>query len=180
MTYNYDTLIELPEVTISIQRQALAPKRIIAQARIPRSPIGIGAELDITSPEVQQSIGRIIMTIAHTLAPGILLPRAREIADTIGDQPAAWRISRGRRTLGTCNSRREISLSAACLFLPQHLRDYIVIHELAHLREMNHSPRFHALCNHYCNGREKELQTQLRLFKWPFPPRIRRQKTNLT
>lgn len=174
MIYADDTLIELPEVAIALHRQSLAPTRIMAQARMPRSPIGIGTDLNISSPDVQQAIGRIVMKIAHTLAPGILLPRARQIADNIGDHPTAWRISRGRRTLGTCNSRREISLSAACLFLPQHLRDYIIMHELAHLQEMNHSPRFHALCNSYCHGHEKDMQAQLRAFRWPLPPRISR------
>ncbi len=108
------------------------------------------------------------------LAPRILLPRAREIAGRVGAAPASWRVYSGRRVLGSCNSRGEVALSCACVFLPPELRDFIVCHELAHLTEMNHSARFHSLCDLYLGGNEKFLIGQLRRFQWPLPPRVRR------
>ena len=53
------------------------------------------------------------------------------------------------------------------VFLPTHLRDYIIYHELAHLSEMNHSPRFHALCDAYCRGNESRYIRELNSFRWP-------------
>lgn len=53
------------------------------------------------------------------------------------------------------------------VFLPQELRDYIICHELAHLSEMNHSPRFHALLDSYLDGREAMLAARLRAYSWP-------------
>jgi predicted metal-dependent hydrolase len=53
------------------------------------------------------------------------------------------------------------------MFLPEHLIRYIICHELAHLTHMNHSPEFHALCNQYCDGQEKQLEQQLRQFRFP-------------
>lgn len=175
MLYTPQTRIEMPEFTIAFGIQHHTPGRIIAQARIPLSPLEVPPETDFNSILVQESLGKIVMKIAARIAPEILLPRARQLATDAGIQPqAGWRIASGRRILGTCSSRGQISLSAACVFLPQHLRDYIVWHELAHLSEMNHGPRFHAICNHYCGGREKELTAQLRRFQWPLPPKIRR------
>jgi len=40
---------------------------------------------------------------------------------------------------------RDLNFNYKILFLPPHLQDYVIVHELAHLRELNHSPRFWAL-----------------------------------
>jgi len=43
---------------------------------------------------------------------------------------------------GSCSARKNINLSTRLLFAPPDIRDYIIIHELAHLVELNHSDRF--------------------------------------
>jgi len=47
-----------------------------------------------------------------------------------------------RRSWGSCSSLGNLNFSYKLIFLPPHLRDYVVIHELCHLRELNHSDRF--------------------------------------
>ncbi len=46
---------------------------------------------------------------------------------------------------GSCSSASNINLSTRLLFTPPEIQDYVILHELAHLIEMNHSPRFWAL-----------------------------------
>lgn len=52
------------------------------------------------------------------------------------------RLSRAKTRWGSCNSQGVIHLNWRLVQLPLELVDYVVIHELAHLIEMNHSPAF--------------------------------------
>ncbi len=45
---------------------------------------------------------------------------------------------------GSCSSARSLSFSWRLIFAPDYVRDYVVAHEVAHLREMNHGARFWA------------------------------------
>ena len=53
-----------------------------------------------------------------------------------------FRLSQAKTRWGSCNSRGVISLNWRLIQLPLHLVDYVVVHELAHLIEMNHSKAF--------------------------------------
>ncbi len=58
---------------------------------------------------------------------------------------AAIGIRNQRTRWGSCSSKGRINFSYKIALLPPHLADYIIVHELCHLGEMNHSPRFWAL-----------------------------------
>ena len=75
-------------------------------------------------------------------ADTVLTPQLRSLADEYGFRVGkiSFRIQRGR--WGSCARARDISLNAQLLFLtPEEVR-YVLIHELCHTREMNHSARF--------------------------------------
>lgn len=71
-------------------------------------------------------------------------------------------IRAARTKWGCCTGRNNISLSLFLMTLPEHLQDYVIIHELCHTVHHNHSARFHALADKCLGGREKELQRELR------------------
>lgn len=50
-----------------------------------------------------------------------------------------------RSRWGSCSRDKNLSFSYKVAFLPDHLRDYIIVHEICHLKEMNHGKRFWGL-----------------------------------
>ncbi len=62
---------------------------------------------------------------------------------------------------GSCSRQGNLNFSYKLLYLPSELRDYVIVHELCHLKEMNHSPRFWALVGQTVPN-YKDLRHQLR------------------
>jgi predicted metal-dependent hydrolase len=58
---------------------------------------------------------------------------------------------------GSCSSDKNLNFNYKILFLPPELVDYIVVHELCHLAEMNHSWRFWQLVGHTIPDYKKRI-----------------------
>ena len=160
--------IVLPDVTFELRSQSVAPDRILARPSLPVTYLEIGTDIDLdTDRQATLLVNDMLLRLARRIAPQVLLPHARRLAAHTGHAPMAWQVSNGHRTLGVCNAKGIISLSYVLVFLPAELRDFVILHELAHLLEMNHSPRFHKLLDTYVNGREAELTAALRTYSWP-------------
>ncbi len=166
--YHIGQSLATPELTVNIVAQRAAPDKIMLRGKMPAYEIMVGSNRDMQSHDTMVTISKILDRIGQSVAPSILLPQARLVAERIGRQPLMWTISNGHRTLGHCDAQGVIALSHALVFYPPELREYVICHELAHMTELNHSTHFHEICNAYCNGREKELQARLRAFKAPF------------
>ncbi len=102
-----------------------------------------------------------------TLAPGAKLPfrgQAHEVRDflkrearalceasaleygaRLGVLPARITMRDTASRWGSCSAARAVSFSWRLIFAPDFVRDYVVAHEVAHLKEMNHGPRFWTL-----------------------------------
>lgn len=70
-------------------------------------------------------------------------------------------IKNQRKVWGSCSSKRNLNFNYKLLFLESALADYVVVHELCHLREMNHSKKFWDLVGSILpdyNDRRRELK----------------------
>jgi len=89
-------------------------------------------------------------TDAATLLERALRDKARQVfterlahyAPALGVAQPPLRLSSARTRWGSCSRHGAIALNWRLVFMPPPIVDYVVCHELAHLREMNHSPRF--------------------------------------
>lgn len=76
--------------------------------------------------------------------------RVAHYAALLNVMPRAIRLSSARTQWGCCTARGTVHLSRQLVKLPLRLIDYVVVHELAHLREMNHSAAFWCLVETAC------------------------------
>ena len=71
-----------------------------------------------------------------------LASRARRLAARIGHNVARVTVRDTKSRWGSCSGRGNLSFSWRLIFAPESVLDYVVAHEVAHLAEMNHGPRF--------------------------------------
>ncbi|MBQ1773739.1 MAG: DUF45 domain-containing protein [Prevotella sp.] len=80
----------------------------------------------------------------------IVKPLCTRYAKLMGVHPSGYVIKTMTSRWGRCNVRTgEIAFSIYLLLLPEWCIEHVVVHELAHLIEANHGPRFHALMDQY-------------------------------
>lgn len=97
----------------------------------------------------QKAISDYLMQIAKKILPKrvsywgemmSLCPTAIKIKNYKSSSTARW---------GTCNGLGQITLNCKLVQLPEKLMDYVVIHELCHLKNLNHSEEFWAQVSRY-------------------------------
>ena len=91
-----------------------------------------------------------IETDLKQLARVELIPRLHELAAEHGLSVAAVSIRNQRSRWGSCARNGNIALNFRLVQMPQPIRDYVLIHELMHIRQQNHSRRFWRLVEAAC------------------------------
>jgi predicted metal-dependent hydrolase len=93
---------------------------------------------------------KVLETAIREHARHVLGERLAVHAPRLGAATPPLRLSSARTRWGSCNHRGGITLNWRLAFLPPAVADYVVCHELAHLREMNHGPRFWSIVEQLC------------------------------
>lgn len=93
-----------------------------------------------------------------------LPPRLAALAALHGFQYKRVFIKNNRSNWGSCSSLGNINLNLRLVSLPEELQDYVMLHELCHLKYLNHSPQFHALLESVCPG-HRALEKQIKQYK---------------
>ncbi|MBR5704228.1 MAG: M48 family metallopeptidase [Bacteroidales bacterium] len=108
--------------------------RIVVRRRRPRRKLK-------ETPEVAE-----LRKQAKAYLPG----RLAELAAEYGFSYNQVRIKHNVSNWGSCSVKGNINLNLNLMRLPQDLQDYVMLHELCHLKHMNHGPKFHALLESVC------------------------------
>lgn len=107
----------------------------------------------LTAPFPAHGVQKLVENQLRRLAAPILKYRTLELSKQLQIPIGLISIRDQRSRWGSCSSRGTVSLSWRLAQMPDWVRDYIIVHELMHRREMNHSVRFWhrvwEVCPHY-------------------------------
>lgn len=123
--------------------------------------------LDCEKEEYQKHFWNGISYFMRKEAKRILPERTKQLAEKFGFTFANVKIQSSKTRWGSCSSKKTINFSLYLLLLPQHLVDYVILHELCHTKEMNHGIKFWMLMDEVTVGKSKSLRLELKKYHMP-------------
>ena len=117
-------------------------------------------------------IKEICIKTYRRLARAHITSSVAQIAAHMGVTPASVKINSAKTRWGSCSARRGLNFSWRLVMAADDVIDYVVVHELAHIFEMNHSAKFWAIVEQVLpdykqrQAKLKELQKRLATEDW--------------
>jgi len=157
IVYNHDEFVKIYGQLF--QLKIYQEERKSCSAKINKQNIVIIKVPEQISIQDQHSlIGQVLSRVFASYFLEDITNRVKYYNRTFFQEPLeSVKLKNNQTNWGSCSSEKNINLSSRLLFAPTDVLDYVIIHELAHLKEMNHSSRFWKIVRDIMpNYKEKE------------------------
>lgn len=121
--------------------------------RIIEVPAGFSASNVVS----QKALRDVLVEVLREEAKILLPQKLSYFSDQYGFHFHKVTIKHNSSNWGSCSRAGNINLNLNLIRLPEPLCDYVLLHELCHLKEPNHGPRFHALLERLCLSNIRHL-----------------------
>jgi predicted metal-dependent hydrolase len=129
---------EVPYLGLPLRLQLRKATRVQATVEPATSELWIA----LPDPHSEANVRQAAVALYRRLALEHFAARIDHYCPTLNVRPARLLLSNARSSWGSCKHNGEVRLNWRLLQTPQHVIDYVVVHELVHLKHMNHSRRF--------------------------------------
>ncbi|WP_035055921.1 M48 family metallopeptidase [Andreprevotia chitinilytica] len=123
------------------------PRTLIADAA--RSRLD-DTTLALAAPDEHDALAKAFTRFCQRAARNYFQQRVPYWAERMGLQPRRVLLTSAKSRWGSCTASGDVRLSWRLMQAPLAVIDYVIVHELAHLAELNHSPRFWAVVETIC------------------------------
>ena len=117
----------------------------------------VNASVDPSSVIPQKALRDVLAEVLREEAKILLPQKLSYFAGQYGFKFRKVTIKHNSSNWGSCSRAGNINLNLNLIRLPEPLCDYVLLHELCHLKEPNHGPRFHALLERLCLSNIRHL-----------------------
>lgn len=149
-------LAKMPKSSAVIEGGEISIRGIAHRIVRTGKPRGVTATGEIDGKPVlfvggtREHLGRRTADFLKKLARTELEEAVARHAGALGRTVTAISMKDTRSRWGSCTAQGRLSFSWRIVMAPDHVIDYLAAHEVAHLEEMNHGPRFWSLCRRLC------------------------------
>ena len=161
---NYRTDTEFFKLSLVSGRR----ERFLSRSELGEMQIICPPDADFSDHKLQEWLRKVIEEALRRNAKILLPPRLYALSLQHGLTYKSVKINSSSGRWGSCSARGNINLSYYLVLLPQHLIDYVLLHELAHTREMNHGERFWVLLDRFTDGKALALRNELKQYRTEF------------
>ena len=162
-----DEKSRLQTLTFNVEARPVVRKNIYFSLKAGTLAIEFPAGIDCTSSENQQYFWNGISYFMRKEAKRLLPGRTKQLAEKFGFTFSEVKIQSSKSRWGSCSGAKTINLSLYLMLLPAHLVDYVILHELCHTKEMNHSDKFWAWMDKVTDNKSKSLRKELKNYHMP-------------
>ena len=132
--------------SLTVRAPRGTPKRVIEEAVSRHEDwISTHKEKQLIREERFKSLGELEIKELKQRAREYLKARVDYYSNIMGASYNRISVTAAKTRFGSCSSTRNISFSYRLMLYPEEAIDYVVVHELAHIFEMNHSPSFYRI-----------------------------------
>lgn len=162
---NFETTIQT--LTFIVRVQAVERKDIFMALKEGELTIEFPVRGNLQSETAQKQCWNGVNYFLRKEAKRLLPDRTKQLAGKFGFHYADVKIQSSKTRWGSCSRARSINLSMYLMLLPSHLVDYVILHELCHTKEMNHSDKFWAWMDRVTENNSKQLRLELKKYNMP-------------
>lgn len=158
---------ELNTLTFAVQLRRAERDNIFFSFKDGKLSIEFPAKINCKEQTFQEQCWRGINYFLRKEAKRVLPGRTQTLADKYDFRFSSVKIQSSKSRWGSCSGAKNINFSFYLMLLPQHLVDYVILHELCHTKEMNHSEHFWALMDKVTGNQSKNLRRELKKYHMP-------------
>jgi predicted metal-dependent hydrolase len=125
-------------------------KRIVLRYLQEEKKIEICLPVAVTPEYQTEAIREILEKWLKQKAREVFQAKLNELSVQMGVSYKEFRLKEQKTRWGSCSSKGNINLNWRVILAPERVAEYLIIHELAHLKHMNHSPSFWEVVRQYC------------------------------